>query len=232
MQRRRTAIVVLVGGLCVLLALAFVFQTPISLLLQTGSTPEAKSAAIRDWLHRWGPGAPLLYVLFVTVEVVVAPVPGLFLYAPGGAYFGGVPGGALALAGNTLGAGLACWLMRRFGYNKLRGLLTENGQALQQRLGSHGFWFVLLLRLNPLTSSDMVSYAAGLTPMPVWQVMLATCIGMAPLCFAQSVLAASVFDLFPGLLVPLLAACLVNMLVVAAVIVRIPFRQAPEDGGG
>ena len=48
------------------------------------------------------------------VEVVVAPIPGTMLYAPGGVIFGGFLGGLLSLAGNVIGAGIACRLMRAF----------------------------------------------------------------------------------------------------------------------
>lgn len=209
------------GAIAVAVTLAAVFAEPLALLFDRNLPLSEKADAVKTWLGGWGPAAPFIYVAFVTMEVVVAPLPGLFLYAPGGVLFGGFAGGGLALAGNTLGAGLACLLMRRFGYDRLQRLLTENGQALQQRLARHGFWVVLLLRLNPLTSSDMVSYAAGLTAMPVWQVMLATCLGMAPLCFAQSILAAELFTAFPALLLPMVAACVVYLVVVAIVFTRL-----------
>ena len=52
--------------------------------------------------------APLAYVGCVMLEVLVAPIPGIMLYAPGGVVFGGLMGGFLSLIGNTLGAGIAC----------------------------------------------------------------------------------------------------------------------------
>ena len=60
--------------------------------------------------------------------------------------------------------------------------------------GAAWAWLVFLLRLNPLTSSDLVSYAAGLTHLPTWQLMLATLAGMAPLCFAQAYFADQNFE--------------------------------------
>ena len=66
---------------------------------------------------------------------------------------------------------------------------------------------VFFLRVNPFTSSDLVSYAAGLTPMPVWKVVLGTAMGMAPLCWLQSYLAEGLMEAFPALLYPLLVAC-------------------------
>jgi uncharacterized membrane protein YdjX (TVP38/TMEM64 family) len=68
-------------------------------------------------------------------------------------------------------------------------------------------WLILLLRVNPLTSSDLVSYAAGLAGIPVWKVMLGTLPGMAPLCWAQAYLADGILRAVPQLLYPLLVLC-------------------------
>jgi uncharacterized membrane protein YdjX (TVP38/TMEM64 family) len=89
--------------------------------------------------------------------------------------------------------------------------------ALEKR----GSWLVFLLRLNPLTSSDLVSYAAGFTRIPVWKVMLATACGMAPLCFAQAALSDGLFRSFPVLIYPLLAACALYVVVVLIVLRRL-----------
>jgi len=55
-----------------------------------------------------------------------------------------------------------------------------------------------------LTSSDLVSYAAGLTRLPVWKVMTGTAMGMAPLCFIQSYFAEELLTSFPRLIFPLI----------------------------
>ncbi|MBC8290751.1 MAG: TVP38/TMEM64 family protein, partial [Planctomycetes bacterium] len=144
-----------------------------------------KLERLKDAFESCGPFAPLAYFLFVMVEVVVAPIPGLMLYAPGGIIFGGFLGGLIALLGNVFGAGIACQVTRSLGGNWLTRLLSPKAlEATQNALARRGGWLVFLLRINPLTSSDLVSYAAGFTQIPVWKVMLATLAGMAPLCFA------------------------------------------------
>ncbi len=57
---------------------------------------------------------------------------------------------------------------------------------------------IVLLRANPFTSSDLVSYAAGAFGVPVTRVALGTLIGMAPLCYLQAYLAESLFEILPG----------------------------------
>ena len=93
-------------------------------------------------------------------------------------------------------------------------------ERLQKQLNRRGFWMILLLRLNPLTSTDLLSYAAGLTQIPNWHVMLATGLGMAPLCFAQSWLSDGIFSRWPGLIWPLMVAGLLYLAVVAVILSR------------
>ena len=177
-------------------------------LLTSELTAGEKVERLQQFFERFGVLAPLVYFVFVTVEVVVAPLPGLMLYAPGGILFGGFLGGLIALLGNVAGAGIACAVTRSFGDSWLARLLpAESLERAQKTLERRGSWLIFLLRLNPLTSSDLVSYAAGFTRIPIWKVMVATLAGMAPLCFAQAVLAESVLTAIPQLLYPLLAAC-------------------------
>ncbi len=187
----------------------------IATVLSADLSAEQKVESLRVFFHGFGWAAPAVYVAFVTIEVVVAPLPGAMLYAPGGIVFGGFWGGFLALLGNTLGAGVACCLTRIFGESLIHRLeQNDRWRQVTERLEQRGMWIVALLRVNPLTSSDIVSYASGLTSIAVWKVMAGTCLGMAPLCFAQSYLADGLLSAFPRLLYPLLIACGVYVLLV------------------
>ena len=92
---------------------------------------------------------------------------------------------------------------------------------LQTALEKDGSRLIVMLRLNPLTSTDLLSYAAGFTRIPIHRVMLATGIGMAPLCFLQSWLSDSLFNKWPWLLWPLLGLGVVYLIVVVVVITRL-----------
>jgi uncharacterized membrane protein YdjX (TVP38/TMEM64 family) len=195
-------------------------------MLQTDLTAAEKIDRLRQFFARFGPLAPAVYFLFVVAEVVIAPIPGLMLYAPGGVIFGGFLGGALSLAGNVVGAGIACMIARTIRPAWLnRWFSTAAVARVQSKLERYGGWLIFLVRLNPLTSSDMVSYAAGFTRIPLRTVLLATGAGMAPLCFAQAWLAESLVEAFPGLLYPLLGACGIYAILVMLVLWRMISRS-------
>jgi len=214
-----------VGALVILGAFAwwsysadgFVF----ALVHTTGDGSESLEV-LRRYLASWGAFGPIAYLLLVVVEVLVAPFPGTLLYAPGGAIFGGFLGGSISLAGNVIGAGLACVIARFFGDPLTRSLDSTRLTAIRDALTARGLWLILLLRLNPLTSSDLVSYAAGLVGVPVWKVVAGTFIGMAPLCYAQAYLADRLFRVLPGSVWAVVALGLAYAAAVVLIVLRRP----------
>jgi len=188
-----------------------------------------KIKRLQDFFQSLGAAAPLAYVALVAGEVILAPLPGAMLYAPGGIIFGGFWGGLLSLTGNVVGAGVACQIMRTLGRPYVERALDGTAvRKYEARLARSGVWIVFLLRVNPLTSSDFVSYAAGITSIPLWKLMLGTLLGMAPLCWAQSYLAAEILTAFPKLIYPLLAACAVYSVVVILVARKMMKQIATE----
>ena len=154
---------------------------------------------VREVVASWGPLAPVVYTLAVVVEVIVAPIPGTLLYAPAGAIFGGFVGGSLSLVGNVAGAAVCAVIGRMIG-ERILARRVDGSQLGRYRtlLEQRGMWLVLLLRLNPLTTSDLVSYAAGVAGVPAWTVALGTLFGLAPWCYAQAYFAEQVFEVVPG----------------------------------
>ena len=174
---------------------------------------------VRQTVAGWGRLAPIVYTLAVVVEVIVAPIPGTLLYAPAGAIFGGFVGGSLSLVGNVVGAAICSVLGQMIG-ERVLSKRVDGSQLGRYRtlLEKRGLWVVLLLRLNPLTTSDLVSYAAGVAGVPAWKVAAGTLVGLAPWCYLQAYFAERVFEVVPGSVLILggavLTAILVGVLVV------------------
>jgi uncharacterized membrane protein YdjX (TVP38/TMEM64 family) len=183
---------------------------------------------LRAYIAGWGPFGPAVYLALVIVEVLVAPIPGTMLYAPGGVIFGGGLGGTLSLAGNVIGAAIACWITRVFSTRSARSVASPTLVRYREQIADRGAWIVFLLRLNPLTSSDLVSYAAGCVGVSPVKVAVGTLAGMAPLCYAQAYVADRVFSVLPGSL--WLVAAL--GLLYAALVVRVVARSGRRSSEG
>jgi uncharacterized membrane protein YdjX (TVP38/TMEM64 family) len=169
---------------------------------------------VRQTVAGWGRLAPLVYTLAVVVEVIVAPIPGTLLYAPAGAIFGGFVGGSLSLVGNVVGAAICAVIGQMIG-ERVMARRVDRSQLGRYRtlLEARGMWLVLLLRLNPLTTSDLVSYAAGAAGVPAWKVAVGTLVGLAPWCYAQAYFAERLFEVVPGSVLILAGVALTVILV-------------------
>ena len=217
---------IILGALVAIVGWSYWSGGVLYVLLDPGLDSAAKVESLRASFNSWGPLAPLAYILLVIIEAVVAPIPGTILYLPGGVIFGGFWGGTLSLIGNIVAAGICCVLMRTIVGRTWSTDFFSTGrlQSAQEFISRHGTLSVALLRVNPLTSSDIVSYAAGLTPMSTSTVMIGTMFGMAPLCYIQSYLSVELFVAFPWLLWPLLVGCVIYavLAVIAIRKLRIP----------
>ena len=181
---------------------------------------------VREVVAGWGRLAPIIYTLAVVVEVIVAPFPGTLLYAPAGAIFGGFLGGTLSLVGNVLGAAISCVLGRLIG-ERLLGRRADDSEfrRYQDLLRERGLWVVLLLRLNPFTTSDLVSYAAGIAGVPAWKVAVGTLVGQAPWCYLQAYFAEQIFELVPGWILVVSGVLLVVAVLLLLIIGRNSTRK-------
>lgn len=198
MSRRETIAVAFVAATTIAGVWSYLTGGIVHAVIAASLDGDRAITSIRDAVERAGPFAPFVYVAAVVVEVIVAPIPGTLLYAPGGAIFGGFLGGTLSLAGNVIGAGIAAWLASTFGARIAGRSSQADLSGFVGKVRERGLLVITLLRINPLTSSDLVSYAAGLVGIPVWRVAMGTLMGMAPLCYAQAYASEWIWRTIPG----------------------------------
>ncbi len=232
MNKERLIAIAILLAFAVLAGWSYWTDGVIGVLFDSGSSSADKVEAMRAFFSAWGPMAPLAYIFLVIIETVIAPIPGAILYLPGGVIFGGFWGGTFSLIGNVVAAGVCCGLMRTIvGRTWTRDFFSEGRLLnLKKLILKHGILSVALLRVNPLTSSDIVSYAAGLTPISNSSVMIGTLFGMAPLCYIQSYLSMELFTVFPWLIWPLVVGCVLYAVLAALAIWRLRMPQPEETG--
>lgn len=151
-----------------------------------------------EYVTSFGPWAAVVFVLTVTLECVVAPIPPLVLYIAGGLLYGGFWGGTLTLAGNVLGAGIAFSLARYFARDWVRAKVDpKTRQVFDRFVEKYGMWSLVLLRINPTTSTDLFSYLAGMSDMKASRAILGTVLGLAPLVYLQTYIGADLVSRIP-----------------------------------
>lgn len=133
-------------------------------------------------LRKAGPLAPLLFMTAMAVGVVVLPIPTSPLTILGTFFFGPVRGSLFTLIGATIGAVVAFHIARFFLRDAIARRLEHSAlyKTFRGKRGGPLAWAVFLTRLMPQVSFDIISYAAGLTDLPLWLFVLATFTGMMP----------------------------------------------------
>jgi uncharacterized membrane protein YdjX (TVP38/TMEM64 family) len=146
-----------------------------------GSDPQRIAA----WLASTGRLAPFLF-MGVMALTVATPLPSLPLDIAAGAFFGPWLGTLYSATGALGGALISFWLARFLGRGFIERFLSgpiNFCTTCSDRLLTS---VILLTRLVPVVSFDLVSYGAGLTKISLKRFCLATFLGMLPLTFAYN----------------------------------------------
>lgn len=168
----------ILGG--IVTALAVIYIT----LSQTGAITFIKDgAALNQWIQQFQIIGPLVIIGLMTVAIVMSPIPSAPIALAAGAAYGHTAGTVYVIAGSELGAIIAFFIGRLAGVETLRTWVDVrlNKGVLDSQKSLMGVVFAS--RLLPFISFDMVSYAAGVTPLSFWRFAIATLAGIIPASF-------------------------------------------------
>ena len=174
MGRIRGRAIAILGLLALVGAALLIWHKPLLSLF-------ADRATVQDFVMRFGPWAPLAAILLHMAQVLLAPIPGQVIDAANGYLFGTAWGTVYSLVGVIAGSSLAMALARRFGRpwaERLikRGTLERLDAYSQQR----GTLFLFLVFLFPFLPDDVACFLAGLTPLPLAELIVLATIGRLP----------------------------------------------------
>ena len=144
------------------------------------------------YLNSLGLLGPIVFILVMAIAVVVSPIPSLPLDLAAGVAFGPLLGTTYAVLGAEIGAILSFLIGRALGREVISRLLKVNVTFCEKCSDHHLTVLVLLSRLLPVFSFDMISYGAGLTNMSLKAFALATFVGMIPPTFALTYFGSSI----------------------------------------
>lgn len=143
--------------------------------------------AAKAYILSFGVWAPIASFLLMVFQSVAAPLPAFVITFANAALFGWWQGAILSWSSAMAGAALCFVLARLYGRGVVERFTTK--AALKQVdvfFARYGKWAVLIARLLPFVSFDVVSYAAGLTGMGFWEFFWATGLGQLPATIVYS----------------------------------------------
>lgn len=153
---------------------------------------------LRATIQNAGSYAPLLYVLTYSIAPALF-LPGLPITLAGGILFGPFYGVLYSITGATIGATIAFLIARYLAGNwiasKLKG---PKWKHLDEQVRRHGWKAVAFTRLIPLFPFNLLNYAFGLTPIPLWHYVTTSFFCMLPACIAYVVFSSSLLDVLTG----------------------------------
>jgi len=144
-------------------------------------------ATLERMVLRLGLLGPALVVGLMTLAIVMSPIPSAPIALATGAAYGHYWGTLYVALGAEIGALAAFAIARLVGYDALQARV--GGRLSTGLLGrfvtSQNALMVAVFatRLMPFLSFDIVSYAAGLTPLRAWRFAVATLLGIMPASF-------------------------------------------------
>lgn len=137
--------------------------------------------AVAAYIRSFGVWAMAVSFLLMVLQSLAAPIPAFLLTFANAAIFGWWQGAILswtsAMAGAAVCFGIARLLGRDTVVRLTHGGSLEQVDAFFERYGRNA---ILIMRLLPFVSFDLVSYAAGLTGMGFAAFFAATGIGQLP----------------------------------------------------
>ena len=145
--------------------------------------------AMREYIAAYGPLAPVISALLMIFQSVAAPLPAFLITFTNGLLFGVWWGAALSWSSAMLGAALCFFIARYFGRPVVVKLTSESAITTSDRFFErYGRHAVLIARLVPIISFDIISYGSGLTGMGFLGFWIATGIGQLPATILYSYL--------------------------------------------
>lgn len=142
---------------------------------------------VREFVASYGGYAALISFLLMIFQSVAAPLPAFLLTFANASLFGWWQGAIISWTSAMAGAAVCFAIARVLGRDAAERLTSRSGlRQIDIFFERYGKNTVLICRLLPFMSFDIVSYAAGLTSMSFGAFFIATGIGQLPATLVYS----------------------------------------------
>lgn len=137
--------------------------------------------SLKQYILSFGIWAPIISFILMILQSVAAPLPAFLITFANAALFGWVKGALLSWTSAMAGAALCFYIARFLGRDTVEKLTSKFAiDSVDVFFNKYGKHTILIARLLPFISFDLVSYAAGLTSMSFVSFFIATGIGQLP----------------------------------------------------
>lgn len=136
---------------------------------------------VKEFVASYGAYAAVISFLLMILQSVAAPLPAFLVTFANANLFGWWQGALLSWSSAMVGAAVCFFIARILGRDVVIKLTSKTGlEQIDGFFQKHGKMSILIARLLPFISFDIVSYAAGLTSMSFGSFFIATGLGQLP----------------------------------------------------
>lgn len=145
---------ILVAGVLVLVAA--------TTLTAIWAAPFFTRARIESWVHAAGLWGPLVLLGLQALQIVAAPIPGVFVPIMAGVLYGPIEGPLLTMGGTLVGSAVAYWIGRSAGHAVAERYVGAAAMARAHQLLEGKRWIALaVLFLIPFSPADAMCFVSG-----------------------------------------------------------------------
>lgn len=176
-------------GLILVFILLYFFNPRVNQLLNniTAMFATGDFKVVRDFIDEYGTYAMLVSAGLMVLQSVLAPLPAFLITFANANLFGWWQGAILSWSSAMLGAVVCFYISRILGRDIVEKLTSKAGlESIDDFFEKYGKHSIIIARLLPFMSFDLVSYAAGLTSMKFVPFFIATGIGQLPATIVYS----------------------------------------------
>jgi uncharacterized membrane protein YdjX (TVP38/TMEM64 family) len=142
---------------------------------------------VKEYILSFGLLAPIVSFVLMVLQSLIAPLPAFLITFANAALFGWVYGAILSWISAMVGAILCFYIANFLGRDFVEKLTSKSAlESVDMFFEKHGKYAILIARLLPFVSFDLISYAAGLTKMKIKDFIIATGIGQLPATIVYS----------------------------------------------
>lgn len=142
---------------------------------------------VKEFVASYGAYAALISFLLMIFQSLAAPLPAFLITFANANLFGWWQGAILSWTSAMAGAAVCFFVARILGRDVAEKLTSKAGLAqIDTFFEKYGKNTILICRLLPFVSFDIVSYAAGLTSMSFGSFFIATGLGQLPATIVYS----------------------------------------------
>ena len=142
---------------------------------------------VKDFVASYGAYAAVISFLLMILQSIAAPLPAFLITFANANLFGWWQGAILSWSSAMAGAAVCFFIARILGRDVAEKLTSKAGlKQIDTFFEKYGKNTILICRLLPFISFDIVSYAAGLTSMSFGAFFLATGLGQLPATIVYS----------------------------------------------